>query len=219
MSILLPSLTRAREAGQRVDCFSNMRQLTLAWYFYAMDNHDNLCSPNTGWNDGSSGQNNNWVADGPDIPGNNIGNTEQAIAEGVLWNYTEETLGLYKCKSDHSSFLRSYSLCKSGNLNGIKKPSSKMIIIDASSSWRWLSGRYFPIEKQCSPPQWWPRSDPRQQLTIRHSGGCNTVFADFHCGWLKWQDPRTVQFVNQEMSAEEASDNNPDIERLLEMLK
>jgi hypothetical protein len=34
-----------------------------------------------------------------------------------------------------------------------------------------------------------------------------------------WKDPRTVEFANQEISAEEASANNPDIERLLEVLK
>ena len=217
MSLLLPSLSRAREAGQRVDCFSNMRQLMLAWYFYATDNDDKLCSPNTFWND--LPVSNYWVADGPDIPGNNIGNTEQAIAEGVLWSYTEETLGLYKCKSDHSDFLRSYSLCRSGSLNSIKKPSSKMIIVDASSTWRWLSGRYFPIQSQGSRWQWWPQNDPRQQITTRHGDGCNIIFADFHCKWLKWKDPRTIMFANHEISAEEASVNNPDIENLLEMLK
>ena len=51
MSILLPGLNSAREAGKRVVCLSNLRQLTLAWNFYAMDNEDQLCSPDTYWND------------------------------------------------------------------------------------------------------------------------------------------------------------------------
>jgi prepilin-type N-terminal cleavage/methylation domain-containing protein/prepilin-type processing-associated H-X9-DG protein len=220
MSILLPSLTRAREAGQRVDCLSNLRQLTLAWYFYATDNTDNLCSPDTLWNNFPGS--NYWVADGPDMLGNDTGNTEQAIAEGVLWRHTEETLGLYRCKSDRSNFLRSYSLCRGGNLSGISRPSSKMVFADASSSWKWISGIYFPIKKQCAGGwQWWPWADPqhRQQITTRHNGGCNMSFADFHCGWWIWKDPRTVKFAKQEISAEEASDNNPDIERLLEVLQ
>jgi prepilin-type N-terminal cleavage/methylation domain-containing protein/prepilin-type processing-associated H-X9-DG protein len=220
MSILLPSLSRAREMGQRVDCLSNLRQLTLAWYFYAMDNSDNLCSPGTFWNDSGS---NYWVADGLDIPGNNTGNTKQAVAEGVLWRHAEETLGLYRCKRDRSVFLRSYSLSLhiDGNLSGISRPSSKVVFVDASSSWKWIYGGYFPIRFCGGEYQWWPWDDPyhRQQITARHNGGCNMSFADFHCGWWIWKDPRTVKFANQEISAEEASANNPDIERLLEVLQ
>ena len=221
MSILLPSLSRAREAGKRVNCLSNLRQLTMAWYFYAMDNGDNLCSPSTFWNDSES---NYWVADGLDIPDNNRGNTEQAIAEGVLWRYTEETLGLYRCKSDRSNFLRSYSLSLhiDGNLSNISRSSSKIVFVDAGSSWRWIHDSYFPIKKQCAGGgQWWPWDDPyhRQQITARHNDGFNMSFADFHCGWRTWKDQRTVKFANQEISAEEASVNNPDIERLLEVLE
>jgi prepilin-type N-terminal cleavage/methylation domain-containing protein/prepilin-type processing-associated H-X9-DG protein len=220
MSILLPSLSRAREMGQRVDCLSNLRQLTLAWYFYAMDNSDNLCSPGTFWNDSGS---NYWVADGLDIPGNNTGNTKQAIAEGVLWHHTEGTLGLYRCKRDRSVFLRSYSLSLhiDGNLSSISRPSSKVVFVDASSSWKWIYGGYFPIRFCGGEYQWWPWDDPyhRQQITARHNGGCNMSFADFHCGWWMWKDPRTVRFANQEISAEEASANNSDVERLLEVLQ
>jgi prepilin-type N-terminal cleavage/methylation domain-containing protein/prepilin-type processing-associated H-X9-DG protein len=221
MSILLPSLSRAREAGKRVNCLSNLRQLMMAWYFYAMDNSDKLCSPGTFWNDSGS---NYWVADGFDIPGNDTGNTEQAIAEGALWHHTEETLGLYKCKSDRSKFLRSYSLSLhiDGNISSISRPSSKIVFVDASSSWKWIYDGYFPIKKQYDGGwQWWSWDDPyhRQQITARHSGGCNASFADFHCEWWVWKDPRTVRFANQEISAEEASANNPDIERLLKALK
>ena len=215
MSILLPSLGRARELGKRVDCFSNMRQLTLALNFYAMDNEDKLCSPGTYWNDPGY----NWVADGPAWPGNDIGNSEQAIEDGVLWSYTEETLGLYKCKSDRSDFLRSYSCAISGNLD-VSRPSARMVFVDASSSWKWIHGSYFPIRYCDESWEWWPWGDPkhRQQITARHNGGCNISFADFHCEWWRWKDLRTVKFANREISAAEASDINPDIVRLLGLL-
>jgi prepilin-type N-terminal cleavage/methylation domain-containing protein/prepilin-type processing-associated H-X9-DG protein len=215
MSILLPSLGRARELGKRVDCFSNMRQLTFALNFYAMDNEDKLCSPGTYWNDPGY----NWVADGPAWPGNDIGNSEQAIEDGVLWSYTEETLGLYKCKSDRSDFLRSYSCAISGNLD-VSRPSVRMVFVDASSSWKWIHGSYFPIRYCDESWAWWPWGDPkhRQQITARHNGGCNISFADFHCEWWRWKDLRTVKFANREISAAEASDNNVDIVRLLRLL-
>ena len=40
MSILLPGLSRAREAGKRVHCFSNLRQLNIALYFSSMEIED-----------------------------------------------------------------------------------------------------------------------------------------------------------------------------------
>jgi prepilin-type N-terminal cleavage/methylation domain-containing protein len=79
MSILLPGLSRAREAGKRVDCFSNLRQLMIALYFYSMENEDKFCSASTLWNE--STWSNNWVADGPAWPSNDIGNTEEAVED------------------------------------------------------------------------------------------------------------------------------------------
>lgn len=220
MSILLPGLSQSRELGQRVHCMSNLRQLTMAWYFYAQDYEDKPCSPGTLWNDfwGS----NYWVADGPDWPGNDIGNTEQAIEDGVLWPYTMKTLGLYKCKSDHTDFLRDYSLSGgvAAGLDNIPRPSRKMIFVDASSNWKWIHKSYWPVTC-CDGKNKWLPWDCRhlQQITARHNGGCNMSFADFHCEYFRWKDPRTVKFANRQIPAEEASDNNPDIDRLLEVLK
>jgi prepilin-type N-terminal cleavage/methylation domain-containing protein/prepilin-type processing-associated H-X9-DG protein len=220
MSILLPSLSRAREMGKRVDCFSNIRQLTFAWHFYATDNGDKVCSPDTLWND--TGLGNYWDAEGPDLPDNDVGNTEQAIADGILWPYTEETLGLYKCKSDQSNFLRSYSISAKmrWGLESISKPSGKMLFTDASSNWKWIHNGFSPIEFCAEGPKWWPWDRWHlQQITARHNGGFNMTFGDFHCENWHWKDPRTVRFVNREISADEASENNRDITRLLEVLR
>ncbi len=220
MSILLPSLTKAREAGRRVDCFSNMRQLMFAWNFYSMDNEDKVPSPDTFWND--SQIDHFWVADGPPWPSNDVGNTEQAVEDGVLWPYTQGTLGLYECKADKSTFLRDYSISGTidGSLDNIKSPSRRMVFVDASNCWKWIHNAYFPINCRPKPPEWYPWCCPPgpQQITARHSGGCNMSFADFHCEYFRWKDPRTVKFANREISASEASDNNPDIQRLLEVL-
>ncbi|MHC4076510.1 MAG: type II secretion system protein [Planctomycetota bacterium] len=218
MSILLPSLSRAREAGRRVDCFSNMRQLMFAWNFYSMDNEDRVPSPSTFWNDAR--EDHFWVADGPDWPSNDVGNTEQAVEDGVLWSYTQGTLSLYECKTDKSLFLRDYSISGTidWSLDNIKSPSRRMVFVDASSSWKWIHDSYFPI-KLCS-REWYSWDDPkhRQQITARHSGGCNMSFADFHCEYFGWKDPRTVKFAEREISKSEASDDNPDMRRLLEVL-
>src|SRR5947209_6266272 len=47
IAILLPALGRAREQAKRVQCLSNMRQLTLAWLTYANDNKGRICGSET----------------------------------------------------------------------------------------------------------------------------------------------------------------------------
>src|SRR3954453_3606430 len=44
VGILLPALSRAREQAKRVQCLSNMRQLTLAWLNYAYEHKGRICS-------------------------------------------------------------------------------------------------------------------------------------------------------------------------------
>src|SRR5258706_6063764 len=51
ISILLPSLSRARETANRVKCGSNLRQIGQAMLLYANENNGNY--PRTYWNTGS----------------------------------------------------------------------------------------------------------------------------------------------------------------------
>jgi len=227
MSILLPGLSRAREAGKGVVCLSNIRQLTLAWNFYAMESEDKLCSPDTYWNDTPGS--NYWVADGPVVPSNYTGGTETAVEEGVLWTYTQRTPGLYKCKSDGSKLLRSYSV---SNIMGgytrdgvttyltsgeIPRPSEKMIFIDAISRLRWIGDSFWPVDVGTGGVMWHILNE--HNITARHSDGCNLSFADFHCEHWRWKDARTVKLAYWEILPDQASDNNIDLERVIEALK
>jgi prepilin-type N-terminal cleavage/methylation domain-containing protein/prepilin-type processing-associated H-X9-DG protein len=51
ISILLPSLNRAREQGNAIKCASNLRQIGQAFMMYA--NNNKGCVPFTSWNDGT----------------------------------------------------------------------------------------------------------------------------------------------------------------------
>ena len=42
MAILMPTLHRAREQGQRAACLSNLKQLTMAWIMYADENDNKI---------------------------------------------------------------------------------------------------------------------------------------------------------------------------------
>ena len=60
MAILMPALSRAREAGKTVKCQANLRTLTTAWYTYAVDNDDKLCG-SWNYNGGGWGQPSDWA--------------------------------------------------------------------------------------------------------------------------------------------------------------
>jgi len=205
-AILLPLLGRAREAGKSAHCLSNLKQLTLAWNMYGSDNDGRMCSPETLLND--EPWKNHWVCDGPAVPyqDNPMGGTEKAIKDGVLWPYLE-TLKVYKCRSDSSGRFRSYSISRNMGgarskgyrlLSQVEEVSEKMVFIDATSNFSglilaarlmnppksyrhtWLVGAFSPREMSIT-----------NDITLRHSGGCNLSFADNHCESWKWEKPGT----------------------------
>ena len=70
-SLLLPALSKSKTKAQGIKCLSNLKQLQLAWHFYADDNNDRITSSGykkpveaTSWVDG-------WL----DFVGSNTDNT------------------------------------------------------------------------------------------------------------------------------------------------
>jgi len=95
VSILLPSLTLAKELARRAVCSSNFRQITLAGHMYAAENEQNLPFGATWINmlmvtTGS----NYWPGAVPDPPGARFVNAGLLIGEGLI----EEPL-LFECPS------------------------------------------------------------------------------------------------------------------------
>ena len=228
MSILLPSLGKAREMAKCLHCGTNMRSLTLAWTMYGHENDGRLCSAETGWNVLGG---NNWVADGPLLPGNEFGGTEDALREGVLWS-NAPTVKIFKCKSDASSLLRSYSMSRA--MNGyrsqhdklqpfrtdseISGPSGRVVFVDARSGEDWIDGSFYPLtDAATDEPRWSIRFS--NNIATRHSGGCNLFFADNHYEHWRYRDNRTVDLANWAIDPAEASVDNVDLERMVELLK
>lgn len=195
-----------------------------------MMNDDEICSSNTYWNDGISSD--NWVADGYNLPSNYIGGTAEAIENGALWGFLE-SLGVYKCKSDTSELLRSYSMSRnmgggeSGvgyrNLAQITRSSEKMLFIDAkcysaiSAPNRWIEFYYEPITYSASLGQ--RRWTTTGGTTARHHGGCNLSFADLHSESWRYKSPQTIKLASKKITEIVESDDNPDMQRLIELLK
>ena len=215
MSIMMPGLNRSREQAYRLDCSSNLRNLTIAWQMYAYDNDDRLCHPGTYWNE--TVYNSYWVSSGPRIPYNDLGNTDQALKDGVLWPYLEN-LEIYKCKSDRSDKKRSYVLSGtmgpthfSGTqetgaietepmfqfrpyltINQIESSSRKMVSIGAQCRNRWLHGElhsFMDLNETMSQKLYWASFAIANNVrTDRHNGGCNVSFSDTHVEYWEWND-------------------------------
>jgi len=229
MAILIPGLANAREQARRIHCAANLKNLTIAWVIYADNNKGRLCSGDTQ----SSGIDNCWVVDGPLMPGNEVGGTEEAITEGALWEYVG-VLGSYQCKSDRSGLLRSYCMSRAMNgatctceadhvnpfrmLSEIWRGSEKMVLVDAASREAWLEGSFAPVkETEADGQQWYVK--PSRTITARHTRGFNASFADAHCTWRRYKDERSVELAEWKISPEDASGDNEDLVWMAEAVR
>jgi len=231
MSMLLPGLSAAREQGRNIHCRNNLKNLTYAWMMYATEYDDKLVSADTDWDVPPA---NHWVADGPVLPDNSQGGTEQALKRGVLWNYVGGNPEAYKCRSDGSDLLRSYAIARTMNgktcncehdnikpfrtLTEIEVAGNKMVFVDAASRAKWIEGSFCPVKDVSAvPPSWFRRCS--RNITARHHGGCNLSFADGHCEYFKYKDERTVDYASWMSSSKKASEGNVDLVRFVELLK
>jgi prepilin-type N-terminal cleavage/methylation domain-containing protein/prepilin-type processing-associated H-X9-DG protein len=228
MSILMPALSGARQQSHQLHCLTNLRTLTFAWLFYAQDNDDVLCSPETCRLNADSGV---WVADEEMMPGNSVGGTEEAMKKGALWRYVE-TVKLYRCKSQRNELVRGYSISRAmrgstcgcasewlrpfNRIGEITSTSERIVFADADSQAEWIDGSFWPAADLAAQPVWNIRVN--HNISARHNEGSNFSFADGHCEYRKWKDQRTVRLANWETVAG-ASDNNADMEWLISVLK
>src|SRR5688572_14143134 len=73
ISLLMPALGKARETARRVNCMSNMRQLSTAWVAYAQANKGHIVPAE---NDPDA-----WA---------DAGNTDDAVIAGLLYPWVPD---------------------------------------------------------------------------------------------------------------------------------
>src|SRR5262245_10667728 len=112
-ALLLPSLSKAKQKAQGVQCMNNHRQLCYAWRMYAEDSNDLLVYASTAHNteraatsDDTDPDNAAWSGAHMNDQGGNRANwdPEYDMKKRPLWKYTK-SVEIYKCPSDHSSVL------------------------------------------------------------------------------------------------------------------
>jgi len=210
-AMLLPALGRAKQQALRLNCISNLRQLTIAAVLYGVDNADaivpNYVANINAWVDGDVSR----------LPGA----TNQAnIRNAKLFAYNR-SVEIYRCPADKilvgaQAGLRARSYSLSGmmgvndgwaadivhpNIRENRKfseviapgPSAAMFFVDeqadaslvqADSS---IDDGYFAVEP-IHPGRW------SNSPASRHGNGCVFSFADGHADFWHWLEPKT-QFL------------------------
>ena len=168
-AMLLPALSRSKARAQSIICLNNNKQLSIAWHMYALDFTDHVCNNftiestvNTINDLGYA----TWVNDvmtwgvGSSIA--DVSNTNvDWLKKGQLANYSNGTLGIYKCPTDRylsgaqqlfgwSARLRSYSMNGLFGITGDKPIDRDERVYQGIA---WIDPNYRQFLKQTTVPQ------------------------------------------------------------------
>ena len=134
ISILLPSLNKARQQGQMIKCLSNIRSIQMAVTMYANENRQYV--PAVNWGGGAT--NNGKVLAGWLYPTGGPASTERfgpggftgpmketVIEQGALWPYLQ-TREIYRCPGHDRALVRgrtdtATSYLMNGAMNGYNR--------------------------------------------------------------------------------------------------
>jgi len=208
LAILMPALSKARESAKRIACLSGLKQLGLGWVLYAQDNGDKLVNGATVCGTRESPYYNNpsnfhynerpWVFWSGNPAELTYAQNVADIKDGALWPYVKN-LKAYKCPAAKKNHLRTYSTSDGINsltwvpktsallvkrLTQIKRCSERFVFICEGNNMTtegWLAYYHAPI---------WGDMPPRI-----HGHGMTIAFADGHSSYYKYQDYRTIGYI------------------------
>ena len=211
-SMLLPALSKAKSRAQNLKCLSNLRQLNLCWFIYKDDNNDRLVYNNPAA-EFTPKDTKSWIAGSMQVPSQA---TNVAFIEaGKLFPYNKSP-GIYRCPTDFTSHVRSYSLCgKMGEgvvlepkyppkikYSDIKAPPPEQALVFVDEHYNSIEDGYFAVDIEGDDWHNWP--------SIWHNNGDNFSFADGHAEHWAWRDPRTLKVF----AYDQIQVGNSDLKRL-----
>ena len=180
-SMLMPGLSKARDAAKKSQCMSNLRQISSAMLSYTADNNDYL-PPFVNESTWAGGRNyfTNLLIDGGYLP----------VPQWVDVNWGKVNVGVWRCPSLPDSLLGTSStgwgggtgvnyhhLCKTGvsiKIIQLKRPSMLLLLADAEQN-----GTKLPAPDLRCPNCWdWSLADTI--ASPRHSNAVNAARCDGH---------------------------------------
>ncbi|MHC4544559.1 MAG: prepilin-type N-terminal cleavage/methylation domain-containing protein [Planctomycetota bacterium] len=210
LALLMPALRLAKDQAAAIICVNNLRQLSIAWFAYTVDNDGELVNGHVPMSS-SFPRGILWVEPPQDATGNYTGGDIPGLVEdklrgikkGLLYPYVK-TVDLYHCHgdaridmSDQKAF-RSYSVA--GGANGedwansykiaqtyseIRNPGTKYIFVEEGERRRWNRGSW--VMNLNRTDQW---VDP---FAVWHNDRSTLGFADSHAEKHKWVDKSTIE--------------------------
>ena len=123
--LLLPALARAKQKGQRIACFSNLRQLAIAGRLYMDDNGGGLFHHHEGWvlDDGS--QVDQLPTDLSGVAGGGMGNSQSEKPWAIYLQPYLHSRQVAFCPSDRTQRSRALATTLSAYNGGISSASEQ----------------------------------------------------------------------------------------------
>ena len=220
-ALLLPSLSRARETARRTQCLSNIRQLSITWQLYSVDNEERLVPNGHGTADTLEGRR-LWVVGSTHLDPPAFTNRAyiQDSKYAAFADYLQSA-AVYKCPSDRGTV----------EIGGRSQPRVRTTALNGYLGWQdpppeasFLSPRYRIFKTtadlaSASPADLLQFMDTApgnvcnsafviylgQSLkdlfyhlpSVQHAGMGTLSYADGHVEARKWKDPATTALARE----------------------
>ena len=97
-SLLLPALSKSKAKAQGIVCLNNIKQLSLAWFFYTDENDDSLV--NNHGKPETKAKRQTWANNVQDWDNSEDNTNLVFLSEGKLGPYANRSTAIFKCPSD-----------------------------------------------------------------------------------------------------------------------
>jgi prepilin-type N-terminal cleavage/methylation domain-containing protein/prepilin-type processing-associated H-X9-DG protein len=221
-AMLLPALSNSKKQALKTQCRSNLRQMGIASYNYAMDNKDRFPNMNPSFDGDPADVSGNWLWDVPDYVANVLtanGTTPHicycpanpTLTFDIYWAIYGSGTGDYSTANSFRVLGYVFAWTNTGSLyrtnvteslhpagytvNGetFNPPlSQRVIIADATTSNTGKSPKSSNVFVHCHDGNNPPYYTDSSHLNGTLPDGNNLLFADSHVEWRPFNDPNLV---------------------------